>query len=326
MNKHVLLIGGGGYIGTVVSKYLLDSGCKVRILDNFIYQNFNAIKDLKGIKNFSFFEGNFAHEADIKKSIQDITDVVILGGLVGDPITKKYPKLHKKINVDGMKNCLSTLERNSFDKLIFISTCSNYGLISNQEIADESFALKPLSLYAKAKVDIENLILSYRNKNINFEPVILRFATAFGDSPRMRFDLTINEFAYELLKGNELTVYDADTWRPYCHVNDFSRLIFQVIKYTKNNLSFEVFNAGSDENNFTKRQIAEMLSKKIPGSKINFKEGDVDPRNYRVNFKKLSKIGFYIKHNVKDEIENLIEFINKNNFKDKKLYGNYEIK
>ena len=142
----------------------------------------------------------------------------------------------------------------------------------------------------------------------------------------MRFDLTINEFAYELLKGNELTVYDADTWRPYCHVNDFSRLIFQVIKYTKNNLSFEVFNAGSDENNFTKRQIAEMLSKKIPGSKINFKEGDVDPRNYRVNFKKLSKIGFYIKHNVKDEIENLIEFINKNNFKDKKLYGNYEIK
>ena len=82
-----------GYIGTVVSKYLLDSGCKVRILDNFIYQNFNAIKDLKGIK-FSFFEGNFAYEADIK-TIQDITDVVILGGLVGDPITKKYPKLHK---------------------------------------------------------------------------------------------------------------------------------------------------------------------------------------------------------------------------------------
>ena len=124
MNKHVLLIGGGGYIGTVVSKFLLDNGCKVRILDNFIYQNFNAIKNLKSKKNFSFFEGDFAFEADIKKSIQDITDVVILGGLVGIPITKKYPELHNKINVDGMKNCLSILERQSFNKLIFIVSSS----------------------------------------------------------------------------------------------------------------------------------------------------------------------------------------------------------
>ena len=202
----------------------------------------------------------------------------------------------------------------------------NLSSIQEFEVADENFPLNPLSLYAKAKVDIEKFILSLKNEKINFEPLILRFATAFGASPRMRFDLTINEFAYELLKGNELVVYDADTWRPYCHVNDFSRLILKVLDDQKNNLKFEIFNVGSDANNFTKRQIAELIADKISGSKVKFKKGDIDPRNYKVNFQKLSKIDFQIKHNVKDEIDELINFIKNNDFKEKKFFGNYEIK
>ena len=324
--KNILIIGGGGYIGTVVSKFLLEKGYKVKVLDNFIYNNSNATRDLQGLKNFSLINGDLCLENSYQDLMRDTTDVIILGGLVGDPITKKYPELHDRINVKGIRNCINILKKYSFDKLIFISTCSNYGLISDSEIADENFPLNPLSLYAKAKVEIEKFILSLKNEKINFDPVILRFATAFGASPRMRFDLTINEFAYELLKGNELVVYDPDTWRPYCHVNDFSRLILKILEDKKNNFKFEVYNAGSDENNFTKRQIAELLAKKISGSKIKFKEGDVDPRNYRVNFKKLSNINFQIKHNVKDEIDELIKFIKKNNFEEKKLYGNYEIK
>ena len=324
--RNILIIGGGGYIGTVVSKFLLDSGHKVKVLDKFIYNNLSAVKELQKLENFSLVNGDMSSENIYQNLIKDITDVIILAGLVGDPITKKYPELHNKINIKGVKKCINILKKHSFNKLIFVSTCSNYGLISNNEIADENFSLNPLSLYAKAKVEIEKFILSLKNEKINFDPVILRFATAFGASPRMRFDLTINEFAYELLKGNELLVYDPDTWRPYCHVNDFSRLILKILEDKKNNFKFEVYNAGSDENNFTKRQIAELLAKKISGSKIKFKEGDVDPRNYRVNFKKLSNINFQIKHNVKDEIDELIEFIKKNNFEEKKLYGNYEIK
>ncbi len=323
--KNILVIGGGGYIGTVVSKFLLDSGHKVKVLDNFIYKNLNAVKELQKCESFSLIKEDLCSEHIYQNLMEEITDVIVLGGLVGDPITKKYPELHDKINVKGIKNCINILKKFSFDKFIFISTCSNYGLISNNEIADESFPLNPLSLYAKAKVEAEKFILSLKNEKINFTPIILRFATAFGASPRMRFDLTINEFAYELLKGNELVVYDPDTWRPYCHVNDFSRLISKVLEDQKTDFRFEVFNAGSNENNFTKRQIAELLAKKINGSKVKFKEGDVDPRNYRVNFQKLSYLNFQIKHNVKDEIDGLIQFIKKNNFEQKKLYGNYEI-
>jgi nucleoside-diphosphate-sugar epimerase len=324
--RNILIIGGGGYIGTVLSKFLLNNNHKVKVLDNFIYKNFNAVKELKDLNNFLLINGDLCLENTYPSLMTEVTDVIILGGLVGDPITKKYPELHYRINIEGIKNCINKLKEYSFNKLIFISTCSNYGLISDNEVADENFPLNPLSLYAKAKVDIEKFILSLKNEKINFEPLILRFATAFGASPRMRFDLTINEFAYELLKGNELVVYDADTWRPYCHVNDFSRLILKVLDDQKNNLKFEIFNVGSDANNFTKRQIAELIADKISGSKVKFKKGDIDPRNYKVNFQKLSKIDFQIKHNVKDEIDELINFIKNNDFKEKKFFGNYEIK
>ena len=167
------------------------------------------------------------------------------------------------------------------------------------------------------------------NEKINFDPVILRFATAFGASPRMRFDLTINEFAYELLKGNELVVYDPDTWRPYCHVNDFSRLILKILEDKKNNFKFEVYNAGSDENNFTKRQIAELLAKKISGSKIKFKEGDVDPRNYKVDFSKVKKIlNFKPKYSVQYGIIEILKALKNKKFemiKKESNFGNYKI-
>ena len=324
--RHILLIGGAGYIGTVITKYLLENNMKVRVLDNLLYNNQNVIDEFLNLDHFSFKKGDLCNESDVLNSLDGITDVVILGGLVGDPITKKYPNLNEKINNRGIKDCISFLNNKNLKKVIFVSTCSNYGLIKDDQIADENFELKPLSLYAKAKVEIEKFILSKKSDKIDYEPVILRFATAFGSSPRMRFDLTINEFIYELLNKKELMVYDPDTWRPYCHVLDFARLISQIILINKENLSFEIFNAGSDKNNYTKRGIVDLVASKIKGSKINFKEGDVDPRNYKVNFKKVeSQINFKTKYNVEDGIDELINFIKSNNFKNKNLYGNYNI-
>jgi nucleoside-diphosphate-sugar epimerase len=324
--KHILLIGGAGYIGTVITKYFLDQNIKVRVLDNLIYGNKNATEPFLKIDNFSFVKGDLCHQSDVLNSLDGITDVIILGGLVGDPITKKYPELNNKINDVGVKNCIDALNNKNLKKVIFVSTCSNYGLINDNQIADENFELKPLSLYAKAKVEIEKFILDKKKDKIDYEPVILRFATAFGPSPRMRFDLTINEFIYELLSGKELLVFDPDTWRPYCHVIDFARLTSEIILNCNQDLSFEIFNAGSDINNFTKRGLVNLIADKIDGSKIKFKDGDVDPRNYRVNFQKLeTKLNFKTKHNVKDEINEIINFIKLNNFKEKNLFGNYKI-
>ena len=142
----------------------------------------------------------------------------------------------------------------------------------------------------------------------------------------MRFDLTINEFIYELLINKKLLVYDPDTWRPYCHVNDFARLIEKVLRSDKNLIKNEIFNAGSDINNFTKRQIVEIISRSIKDCDIMFKEHGVDPRNYRVDFSKIKKVlNFHPNYNVEDYMSKLVETIKNTKYLSKSTYGNYEI-
>ena len=324
--KKILLIGGAGYVGSVLTEDLLDKNFNVTVLDKLLYNNKYAIKKFLTKKNFNFVNGDFCNINSLNLSLKDVTDVVILGGLVGDPITLKYPKLNQTINIDGIKNCVNYLNNKNLDKLLFISTCSNYGLIKQNISADENYELKPLSLYAKAKVEIENYILNKSKNSIDYDPVILRYATAFGLSPRMRFDLTVNEFTFELMNDQLLEVYDADTWRPYCHVKDFSRLIINILKKKKNTLAFEIFNCGSNSNNHTKRNIVKLISKKIPNAKIKYREKDKDPRNYRVDFSKIKKyLNFQTKYTVSDGIDELIKNFHLFKEKDKKLFGNYEI-
>jgi nucleoside-diphosphate-sugar epimerase len=186
--RNVLIIGGAGYIGTVVSEYLLQNNYKIKILDNFTYSK-NFIENTFLLNNkLEFIHRNMN---EINNIFKNIDSVVLLAGLVGDPITKKHPELAIKINRDYCKLVIDASIKNKIKRLIFISTCSNYGLINNQDTAGEDYKLNPISLYAKCKVEIEEYIQS---KNEKICITILRFATAFGESPRMRYDLTINEF------------------------------------------------------------------------------------------------------------------------------------
>ena len=269
--ENFLLIGGAGYVGSILTKYLLDKKMKVQIIDNFMYKNDFAIKEFLKNSKFQFVNGDYTDANLINNLRSNIDHVIFLGGLVGDPITNKYPELAKKINDTGIINCINLLEKKKIKNLIFISTCSNYGLIKGEEKADESFKLQPLSLYAKSKVKIEKFLIDKKNK-VDFNVTILRFATAFGLSPRMRFDLTVNEFTKELMLNNDLEIYDPDTWRPYCHVMDFSRIIYSVVTAKISTKYFEVFNVGGDENNYTKRQIANKLITYFPQSKIIYKK------------------------------------------------------
>ena len=238
-----------------------------------------------------------------------IKDIVILAGLVGDPITKKYPLESENINYLAIKNFIDKCNGKKIEKIIFISTCSNYGIVKSNVLADENTKLKPVSSYAKHKVEIEKYILSLKNQ-IDYSPTILRFATAFGLSPRMRFDLTINQFTREILEGKNLKIYDPDTWRPYCHVVDFARLIAKVILCEKDKTNFEIFNVGSDENNFTKRQILDQIVKTIPSKNFTFVKGDLDPRDYRVNFSKIKRVlNFEVRYSVQDGINEICSAI-----------------
>ena len=294
--KNILVIGGAGYIGTILSNHLLNAGYRVRSLDLFIYQNNLCVLPYLGNNNYQSFQGDLCDSKVLDKALDGITDVVLLAGLVGDPITKKYPEASKAINSTGIKRCIDFFDGKGLDRLVFVSTCSNYGMIKTGQLANEDFELKPLSIYAKAKVEAEQHILKFKGKT-DFTPTVLRFATAFGLSPRMRFDLTISEFTREIALGRELVVYDAHTWRPYCHVQDFARLIQCVLEAPKDKVSFEIFNAGDDTNNATKQMIVDVILEKRPDGKVCYQEHGKDPRNYKVSFEKVkSLLSFKSKH------------------------------
>lgn len=323
--KNIILIGGAGYIGTVMAINFIKLGYKVTVVDNLIY-NQNTPIFLQNFDNFEFINCDIFKYAINPSLVTKNSNIVILAGLVGDPITKKYPSAHDKINIQSIKSIVNNIKDINFKNLIFISTCSNYGILKNNEIANENTELSPLSLYAKAKVEIENFI---NDTKLNSRKTILRFATAFGISPRMRFDLTLNEFVRNLFFQKYQEVYDEHTWRPYCHVSDFFNIINLIIN-DDNEWDTNTFNVGSDKNNYTKKMICEAINKYIKGSKIEYLPGSDDPRDYRVSFDKINNYFNYksfktIDYGIKEIIDALkLGFFHKSiqNYID---YGNYVI-
>ncbi len=187
--RRVLLIGGAGYIGVPVARRLVESGYLVRTLDRLVYQNGSSLVGQTPDPASAFIFGDMGDGASLDRALDGVTDIVILAGLVGDPITKKFPQESHAINEEALRRCIDRLDRRGLNKVVFISTCSNYGMIADNEVAHEGFALNPLSLYAKAKVAAETYLLSLRDR-VDYHATVLRFATAFGLAPRMRFDLT----------------------------------------------------------------------------------------------------------------------------------------
>jgi nucleoside-diphosphate-sugar epimerase len=328
-DRHVLVIGGAGYVGSPLVRRLLASRCRTRVLDALIYGHGSTLHDLCDDPRFSFLRGDYGDPDVLDRALQGATDVVLLAALVGDPICKKYPETAKRVNQESAQKLFARIDGTGVQRFVFASTCSNYGLRSNSDAATEEAELNPLSLYAETKVAVERHILE-RSESVSFSPTILRLATAYGFSKRMRFDLTISQFARDLALGNDLLVYDQDTTRPYCHVEDISRAIEQVLAAPEEKVSGKVFNVGGNEENWTKKMIVDIITKHVPEAKPRFKEGGFDPRNYRVSFDRIaSALGFRIRHSVPGNIPCVIEAVRAGLFDDyeerKNFYGNYVV-
>jgi nucleoside-diphosphate-sugar epimerase len=321
--KTILLIGGGGYIGGIVLKYFLDRGYSIDVIDNFLYGHSKSLKKFSKNNKVSIFRTD-ATSLKLNKKLSNYENVIILSGLVGDPITKKYPVLAKKFNETSIKKIIRECFEKNVKNLTFVSTCSNYGY--NLKPCTETSKLKPLSSYAKSKVAIEKYIISQKDK-FSTNAVILRFSTAFGISYRTRFDLTVNQFVKEAIQKKKLVVYDADTWRPYCHVKDFARLIFKISKLKKNKKYFQIYNVGSDKNNYTKMGLVKLIKKYLPNIKVEILGRSKDRRNYKVNFGKINKsLNFRPLYSVEYGIKELINFVRRNkNIVNKKIYYNFYI-
>ncbi len=307
--KKVLVTGGAGYIGSVLVKLLLDKGYFVRVLDNLSFGG-EAIVELLNNNNFDFIKGDIRNRNNLKKAMKDIEYVAHLASIVGDPACAVDPELTKDINLNGAKLTYEVANEMGIKKFVFASTCSNYGKMEDSnEFVNEESELRPVSLYAETKVGFEQYLLSQDNSNIA-KPTCLRFSTVYGLSPRIRFDLTVNEFTKELAMDRELVIFGEQFWRPYCHVVDLSRGVMAVFDADAKKVAFNIYNVGDTTENYQKQMIVDEIVKQLPESKIKYVKRDEDPRDYRVSFEKIkNELDFKITKTVPDGIRDFIKIV-----------------
>jgi nucleoside-diphosphate-sugar epimerase len=312
MIETVLVTGGAGYVGSPLVSYLLDGGYRVVVFDKLCFGGESLIH-VWGRKNFVFVRGDICSPDSLRQVFDryPIDHVVHLAAIVGDPACAKEPELARKVNLEASMTLLDLVVSRKVKRFVFASTCSNYGKMNGPNgYVDESSPLAPVSLYAELKVSGEKTILNKLSQNGDFCPVCLRFSTVYGISPRMRFDLTVNEFTKELSLGRELLVFGEQFWRPYCHVRDFSRAIGLALTSAADKLAFNVFNVGSTEENYRKSMIVEEIKKFIPDAKVRYVVKKEDPRDYRVSFEKIaSQLGFHVSKRVPDGIREIKQLI-----------------
>lgn len=296
----VLVTGGAGYIGSVLTRLLLASGYRVRVLDSLMFGG-DALIDQLNDPGFDFVRGDLRDDDAVRSSLEGIDHVVHLAAIVGDPACAKDPDLTRAINGDASRRLFQLADEAGVDRFVFASTCSNYGKMADPSAyVDEESELAPVSLYAETKVDYERYLLE---ADTSCTPVVLRFSTVFGLSPRPRFDLTVNEFTKELALDRELVVFGEQFWRPYCHVVDLARSVLLAIESDATLVRGEVFNVGATAENYQKQMIVEEILKVIPEGRVRYVEKDEDPRDYRVSFDKIrEQLGFEVTITVPDGI------------------------
>jgi len=307
--KNILVSGGAGYIGSVLVRLLLKKDYNVRVLDNFMFGG-ESLLELLDHPGFEYQKGDVRDAGDVTKALEGTDAAVHMAAIVGDPACAKQPELATEINYDGTKLFYDLANEKGLKKFVFASTCSNYGKMDDPEsFVDEQSKLAPVSLYAELKVKTEKYLLS-QDKNSVCKPTCLRFSTVYGMSPRIRFDLTVNEFTREIAMDRELLIYGEQFWRPYCHVRDLSRSVIHVLEDKYGITDFNVYNVGDTRENYQKQMIVAEILKQIPEGRVKYVKKDEDPRDYRVNFDKIAReLGFKITMTVPDGIEEVRRMI-----------------
>ena len=316
-NGIVLVVGGAGFIGSVLIRKLLANGWCVRVLDKLLYTE-DSMKGLDGEK-FTSIRGDAANIDDIVRSVEGVDAVVYLAELVGDPACFLAPKTTLKSNylaVTAMAHLCSHLNINRF---IYTSSCSVYGASEDSEkFLTEEAPVNPVSLYGRIKALVEEAILGVCNlPNPLFTPTILRLGTVFGHSYRPRFDLVVNAFVKNALQNGMIEIFGGDQWRPNIHVKDVGEAVLRVLSSPVEDVKGQVFNVGSNEMNHTINELADIAKDTFPHIKIIRKDDKVDKRNYRVNFSKIEKVlGFKANIGVKQGMLEIKEAFENNSILD----------
>ena len=303
--KTVLVTGGAGYVGSVLIKKLLSQNFNIKIIDSLVYGS-DGISDHLGNNSLELINTDIRKIQDIPDIFHNVDCVIHLAAVVGEPLCKKIPLAAKQINEFATKNLINLSKKSGVERFIFASTCSNYG--SSETIVDENSPVSPLSLYSECKVNSEKFLLS--EKSNLFEPCVLRFATAHGLSPRMRFDLLLQEFLRDALIDKKISIFGQDFWRPLIHVEDMADACISSINATSELISGQIYNVGSDEENYTKIQLAKIIQNFLTDTEIEILKTKEDPRNYKVSFDKIKNmLNFNTKKSVIDSVTEILKAV-----------------
>ncbi|MFC1735193.1 NAD-dependent epimerase/dehydratase family protein [Candidatus Hydrogenedentota bacterium] len=319
--RSVLVVGGCGYIGSILCRRLLDAGYKVRVLDALLFGT-GSVADLLERDDFELQEGDFRHLENVVRAIQDVDSVVHLGGLVGDPACGLDAEMTISMNSLATRVLVDVAKGHGVERFVFASSCSVYGAGDNVLI--ENSNLNPLSLYARTKIESEEAIVE-QCKNHPMVATNLRFATVFGWSHRPRFDLVVNLFSAQAARDKLIRVFNGNQWRPFIHVRDICEAIYKVLEADPSIVNNQTFNVGGDSLNLRISDLGRKIREVFPDVQVDEVETDGDLRNYRVSFKKIfNDLKFECAHTIEDGITEIAREMEQHNIVDYKdpLYSN----
>ena len=278
---NILVIGGAGYIGSVLVRQLLARGYRVRVLDRLMFGR-GPVRDLSLLPGFELLPEDFRNVHILAKAVQQMDAVIHLGAIVGDPACALDERATRETNYEATALVAQTAKDLGVSRVIFASTCSVYG--TSNHTVDETAIPRPLSLYAATKADSEKILLASASDSLH--PTVLRIGTAFGWSHRPRFDLAVNLLTARAQIEGKIVVYNSDQWRPFVHARDIGSAFCRVLEAPLGKVSGQVFNVGSNETNHQLADVARTIRRVFPEVSVLY-ESNSDRRDYRVSFDKI---------------------------------------
>jgi nucleoside-diphosphate-sugar epimerase len=295
---NILITGGAGYLGAILTEYLLNENHQVTVVDNFLYES-NTLASYCYNKNFKIIKKDVRELDELEKEISESNVIIPLAALVGAPLCKDKKEDADSINYRHNFKLFKKIKK---DQIVLMPTTNSaYGHGSESEVFTEESELKPISLYAKHKVDVEKELTNLNNF------ISLRLATVFGMSPRMRLDLLVNNFVYKALNDKYMVLFEANFKRNYIHVRDVARaFIYCINNFEK--MKNQIYNLGLEEANLSKKELCEKIKKHLNFFYYEDEfQKDEDQRNYIVSNKKILDTGYITKFSLEDGIKELIE-------------------
>jgi len=296
---HILVTGGAGFIGSVLTPMLLDAGHHVTVVD-VLRSGGQGLLAYFHERRFRFVRGDVRDGESMARLIAGASAVVHLAAIVGFPACRKYPELARETNILGTRTVVEALHGDQ--TLIYASSGSNYGIVEAALCTEES-PLNPTSFYAVTKTEGEKICLQRPRTTA------LRFATAFGVSPRMRLDLLVNNFVHQAIVNKQLIVYERHFRRTFIAVRDIARSIVFALDHI-DQMSGEAYNIGHESMNFTKEQIALKIRECVPFY-LHFADigTDEDSRDYDVSYEKIRQLGYHPEVTIEAGIEELVRAV-----------------